>query len=272
MSQKPPAGREDLDREEEVKELAISHARAYSAPGVRVFYDRGRCLHFAECVRGLPQVFDVAKRPWIQPENASAQRVAEVVRRCPSGALHYRLEEGPPERPEHPTRVEFVSDGPIKVRGDLSIEVAGGWMGEVRASLCRCGRTENEPFCDNACSRTGWRSGPRTRDRKELREMADFVTVGRAEDLEDGGMRAFDLKGITIAVANVGGEFHAFDDTCTHRQCSLAQGDLEETTVTCPCHGSEFDVRSGEVLEGPAREPVETYEVRVEGGSLEIKG
>ena len=52
MSQKPPGGREDLDREEQ---LAISHARAYPPPGVRVFYDRGRCLHFAECLRGLPE-------------------------------------------------------------------------------------------------------------------------------------------------------------------------------------------------------------------------
>ena len=102
--------------------------------------------------------------------------------------------------------------------------------------------------------------------------MAEFVTVGRAEDLEEGGMRAFDVKGITIAVANVGGAFHAFDDTCTHRQCSLAEGDLEGSTVICPCHGSEFDVESGDVLRGPAREPVETFAVRVEGGDLEIRG
>ena len=156
MSQKSPANREE--------QLAISHARSYSAPGVTVFYDRGRCLHFAECVRGLPEVFDNTKRPWIQPENASAEEVAEVVRRCPSGALHYRLEEGPPEEPEHPTHVEFVPNGPINVRGDLSMEVPAGRMGEVRASLCRCGRTENEPFCDNACSRTGWTSVPPTRD------------------------------------------------------------------------------------------------------------
>ena len=156
MSQKPPADREDLDSEEE--KLAISHARAYTAPGVTVYYDRGRCLHFAERVRGLPQVFDVKKRPWIQPENASAERVAEVVRRCPSGALHYRLEEGPTEEPEQPTHVEFVANGPINLRGDLSIDVPAGRMREVRASLCRCGRTENEPFCDKTCSRSGWRS------------------------------------------------------------------------------------------------------------------
>ena len=149
MSQKPPADREE--------ELAISHARAYTAPGVTVFYDRGRCLHFAECVRGLPQVFDVQKRPWIQPENASAEQVAEVVRRCPSGALHYRLEEGPREEPEQPTRVEFFPNGPINLRGDLGIEVPAGRMREVRASLCRCGRSENKPFCDGSHARTGWR-------------------------------------------------------------------------------------------------------------------
>jgi uncharacterized Fe-S cluster protein YjdI/CDGSH-type Zn-finger protein len=156
MSQKLPANREE--------QSAISRARAYTAPGVRVFYDRGRCLHFAECVRGLPEVFDARKRPWIQPENASAEQVAEVVRRCPSGALHYGLKEGPPEEPQQPTQVGFVANGPINLRGDLSIDVPAGRMREVRASLCRCGRTENEPFCDKACSRTGWRSEASTRD------------------------------------------------------------------------------------------------------------
>ena len=102
--------------------------------------------------------------------------------------------------------------------------------------------------------------------------MAEFVVVGRVQDLQEGSMRAYEVKGTRIAVAKVGGAFHAFDDTCTHRQCSLAEGDLEETTVICACHGSEFDVRSGAVLEGPAREPVEIYEVRVEGDDLEIKG
>lgn len=102
--------------------------------------------------------------------------------------------------------------------------------------------------------------------------MTEFIAVGRADDLEEGGMRAFDVRGTRIAVANVSGMFHAFDDTCTHMRCSLVEGDLEETTVICPCHGSEFDVSSGAVLRGPAREPVETYEVRAEGGNLEIKG
>jgi nitrite reductase/ring-hydroxylating ferredoxin subunit len=111
-----------------------------------------------------------------------------------------------------------------------------------------------------------------TADRKELKAMAEFVAVSGASDLGEGEMRAFDVRGTEIAVANVGGAFHAFGDTCTHMACSLAEGDLEETTVICPCHGSEFDVTSGAVLQGPAREPVETYETRIEADSLEIEG
>jgi 3-phenylpropionate/trans-cinnamate dioxygenase ferredoxin subunit len=100
--------------------------------------------------------------------------------------------------------------------------------------------------------------------------MAEFVTVGIAADLPEGEMRAFDVGGRRVTVARVGGALHAFDDTCTHRQCSLAEGDLEETTVTCPCHGSQFDVSTGAVLHPPATEPVKTYLVRVEGDDLQV--
>jgi nitrite reductase/ring-hydroxylating ferredoxin subunit len=101
--------------------------------------------------------------------------------------------------------------------------------------------------------------------------MAGFVAVGRSDDLREGDMRAFDVQDTIVAVANVGGTFYAFGDTCTHMECSLAEGDLEETTVTCPCHGSEFDVISGEVLAPPARKPVASYETRVKNKNLEIK-
>jgi nitrite reductase/ring-hydroxylating ferredoxin subunit len=102
--------------------------------------------------------------------------------------------------------------------------------------------------------------------------MAEFTVVSRVDEFEEGDMRAFEVRGAKIAVARVDGVFYAFGDTCTHMGCSLAGGDLEETVVICPCHGSEFDVTSGAVLRGPAREPVETYETRVEGGSLEVQG
>jgi 3-phenylpropionate/trans-cinnamate dioxygenase ferredoxin component len=102
--------------------------------------------------------------------------------------------------------------------------------------------------------------------------MAGFVTVGSTDDVPAGEIRAFEVEGNPVSVVNVDGSFYAFDDLCTHRQCSLADGDLEGTTLECICHGSQFDVRTGEVLNGPATEPVATHEVRVEDGSIQVQG
>jgi uncharacterized Fe-S cluster protein YjdI/CDGSH-type Zn-finger protein len=140
--------------------------RAYAAPGVTVFYDRGRCRHYAECVRGLPQVFDPTRRPWIRADLADAQAVAEVVRRCPTGALHYRLPAGEPEEPTRPTVITPDPRGPLLVRGDLVLDAAEGPQPETRAALCACGRTQNQPFCDGACGVNAGASGG-TRDQAE---------------------------------------------------------------------------------------------------------
>jgi uncharacterized Fe-S cluster protein YjdI len=126
----------------------------YRAPGVTVTYDARRCAHFAECVRGLPAVFDTGQRPWVQPANAPAELVAEVVRRCPTGALHYELDDGEPEAPERPTHVTAIPGGPVTLRGDLAIDTPAGRLRDVRAVLCGCGLTTNEPFCDRACKRS----------------------------------------------------------------------------------------------------------------------
>jgi nitrite reductase/ring-hydroxylating ferredoxin subunit len=112
----------------------------------------------------------------------------------------------------------------------------------------------------------------RESDSSSRTATAEVLSVYRAEDLKPGDMRAFDVWDTRITVANVAGTFYAFGDTCTHMGCSLAKGDLEGTTVTCPCHGSKFDARNGAVLHGPAQEPVEIYKSRVESGSLEIEG
>ena len=95
-----------------------------------------------------------------------------------------------------------------------------------------------------------------------------LIVVGNAKDVTSGEMHVFDVAGTKVNVAGVDGHLHAFDDTCTHRGCSLAKGKLDGTTVTCPCHGSQFDVTSGAVLRGPAQRPVRSRLVRVEGHDL----
>ena len=87
--------------------------------------------------------------------------------------------------------------------------------------------------------------------------MGEFVKVTEAAAVPVGELAAFDVGGTPVAVANVGGTLYAFDDTCTHLHCSLAEGSLDGTVVTCPCHRSQFDVTTGEVLRGPAKRPCE---------------
>jgi nitrite reductase/ring-hydroxylating ferredoxin subunit len=97
--------------------------------------------------------------------------------------------------------------------------------------------------------------------------MGEVTLIG-LDELAGRNLAAVAVEGKRIAIATVASAFYAFDDTCTHQGCSLAQGELAGTTVTCPCHGSEFDVTTGEVRQGPAREPVRSYPTRVQDGAL----
>jgi uncharacterized Fe-S cluster protein YjdI len=134
--------------------------KRYDGERIEVTYDATRCLHAAECVRGLPAVFDTAKRPWIAPDAAEAEAIAAVIRRCPTGALHYSLREGEPEQPRVPTRVRLPDGGPALLEGDL--ELKGNR--ETRAALCRCGKSANQPYCDHSgpCQQWEFQRGERS--------------------------------------------------------------------------------------------------------------
>src|SRR6266487_3493477 len=119
----------------------VPTGKAYLADDITVFYDGTRCRHFAECLRGLPQVFNGKERPWIQPANADPDLVAEVVRRCPTGALHYIRKDGQEEQPDSPTTITVREDGPILMRGDLLVQGPDGPIRDTRAALCGCGKT-----------------------------------------------------------------------------------------------------------------------------------
>jgi len=102
--------------------------------------------------------------------------------------------------------------------------------------------------------------------------MAEFMTVGRSDDIGEGEAKAFPVGGNEIAVSRVGGTLYAFSDICTHRACNLSMGgEIDATSITCECHGSMFDMVTGEVLEGPATEAIATFPVRDEGGELQVE-
>ena len=98
------------------------------------------------------------------------------------------------------------------------------------------------------------------------------MTILKTSEIAPGTVVATEVDGVRIAVANVDGTYYAFDDTCTHEECSLAeQGELAGTTITCTCHNSEFDVRTGKVLAPPAVLPLKVYRTRVDADAIQIE-
>ncbi|MFC9595502.1 (4Fe-4S)-binding protein [Streptomyces sp. NPDC056944] len=126
--------------------------KEYEGEGITVTFEPRRCLHAAECVHGLPEVFDLSRRPWVLPDAAEPGLVAEVVRRCPSGALqyHHRPEDAVPEPPDSPTTVRRTPGGQLVVRGDLVVTGEHGERHETRVMLCGCGASGNQPYCDHS--------------------------------------------------------------------------------------------------------------------------
>jgi nitrite reductase/ring-hydroxylating ferredoxin subunit len=87
----------------------------------------------------------------------------------------------------------------------------------------------------------------------------------------DGTVAGLEAGGTLVALARAGGAWHAVEAWCTHAECPLSDGWVEGAAIRCPCHGSLFDLASGEVLEGPADEPVRVLPVRVAGSRVEIE-
>lgn len=135
--------------------------KTYDGRGIEVSFDAARCIHAARCVAGLPEVFDVKRRPWIDPDRAPADRVAEVVASCPTGALTFRRIDGGADEVAPPgTSITEVVDGPLYVRGLVRVAGHDGQPISVgpRAALCRCGGTGNGPFCDGTHAKNGFQA------------------------------------------------------------------------------------------------------------------
>jgi nitrite reductase/ring-hydroxylating ferredoxin subunit len=102
-------------------------------------------------------------------------------------------------------------------------------------------------------------------------EMAEFVEVVKSKDLKPGNAKVVTAKKKEYALYNVDGKFFSTENLCPHEECLLGEGSLDGKAVICPCHGSTFDVTTGELLEGPAKKGIKTYEVKVKDGKVFIK-
>ncbi|MFQ6114150.1 MAG: Rieske (2Fe-2S) protein [bacterium] len=100
--------------------------------------------------------------------------------------------------------------------------------------------------------------------------MAEFVTIAQIDDLKPGECKAVEAKERTIALYNVDGTYYATDNACLHRGGPLGEGNLDGKIITCPWHGWQYDVTTGENTLAPNTK-VKKYEVQVEGDNVRVK-
>ena len=102
--------------------------------------------------------------------------------------------------------------------------------------------------------------------------VASWVEVGRIEEVPPGHAARVEIGDVPVAIFNVDGEFFCVDDTCTHAEASLRDGDLDisRCAIECPLHGSAFDLRTGDPLSLPAVEPVHVHHIDISDGVIRV--
>lgn len=199
-----------------------SKIHTYEKDDLVIRYDVNRCIHAAECVKGLQQVFDPQKRPWIQPEHADAESIISIVQRCPTGALHTALKsESDTEAPPPRNTISIVPDGPVYIRGNIELQDADGevLLKDTRMAVCRCGQSANKPLCDNSHLED------------DFTAAAAFESDSLQEDITAEADGKLILKALENGPILVQGSYQIYSDVTQPVNCS-------KNVALCRCGGS----------------------------------
>lgn len=143
------------------KNTPKSKKKDYVGKNITIHDNRTICSHAAYCVENLSSVFKLGHRPWINPDNASTEEIIETIKKCPSGALSYSIDGIEyNEIGEREPLITVSKDGPYLVTGGIELlgekQVAEGASKE-HYTLCRCGASNNKPFCDGSHSKINFK-------------------------------------------------------------------------------------------------------------------
>lgn len=132
--------------------------KEYSNDEIVVIWDPEKCIHARECVKGLPQVFNREKTPWVDISGADSKEIMKVIDRCPSGALSYKMVKKAGESETTYAQIKVMKNGPLLVEGDCAlIDSTGKEVARAEhLALCRCGSSGNKPFCDGTHIKIGF--------------------------------------------------------------------------------------------------------------------
>jgi CDGSH iron-sulfur domain-containing protein 3 len=162
-------------------------------------------------------------------------------------------------------------NGPLHVRGQFKLVMPSGRELDTdgEAWLCRCGGSQNKPFCDGTHSKLGFAAAEAAV--AAFAASADgpaFQDVGADAEVGDGQLIGVEVDGQPLVVGRVDGQLHAIGGLCSHGGARLEDGDLVGNLVLCPRHGGAVDIRSGAPARLPVAAPVPRYEVDMVDGRI----
>ena len=131
----------------------MSKVKEYTTSEVTITWEPQKCVHSGVCVKGLPNVFQPKERPWIKIENATTDELVNRIKKCPSGALGYYMNDGNDKSAQSMhAKVEVMENGPLIVFGTLKVMHKNGEQETKNrtTAFCRCGASSNKPYCDGA--------------------------------------------------------------------------------------------------------------------------
>jgi CDGSH-type Zn-finger protein len=133
----------------------------YKAGPITIHDNRSICAHAGHCTDGLAAVFRYKKEPWIDPAGAEVQEIIDTIRKCPSGALSFSLDDVEIFDEPRAAAITATKDGPYAVAGDVELPGQSWAKGAPRSryTLCRCGASKNKPFCDGSHWGAGFKDG-----------------------------------------------------------------------------------------------------------------
>jgi len=230
----------------------------YEGEQVTVHDNRGICAHIGYCTDELPEVFKMGEEPWIDPDGAPGERIAEQTQRCPSGALSHSVGGEEQRDQDRAPAIKVTAAGPYFVTGGIELLETDWLEGASREhyALCRCGHSKNKPFCDGThwyvdfddpgldSTAEGDGSSGGTGDNGGEHETV-WHKVADLDELPEGRVMTADAGGRSIALTHVNGEYGALDNHCPHQGGPLGEGSIEDGCLRCPWHGWDFDPLSG---------------------------
>ncbi len=246
----------------------------YKGKKIDILDNRGTCSHAGFCTSGLPSVFGPTE-PWINPDADSTDAITGTIHKCPSGALSYKLSGKLHNSFSDKPEIFISRDGPYYLRGGIEIEGIdrGEGVSLEHATLCRCGKSRNKPFCDGTHWYADFRDDEgytisKARRAEAAQNDEEWVALGSVDEFNVNQVNKVTVSGKEVALVHDGENWHAYEGRCPHQGGPLAEGKVCDGSIRCPWHGMDFKIETGKGVGNDLQ--ASKLEIRIENDQIEI--